>query len=134
MSCASSFLYALRLARRELRGGIAGLRVFLACIVLGVAAMAGIGSLTAAVVDAITGNARELLGGDAEARRAYRPADPAEHAFLAQSGTVSEIATLRAMARTTDGKRRSLIQLEAVDRAYPLYGTLALSPSEPVSR
>src|SRR5205809_643873 len=31
-----TYTYALRLARRELRGGIGGFRVFLACLVLGV--------------------------------------------------------------------------------------------------
>ncbi len=98
------------------------MRVFLACIVLGVAAIAGIGSLAASLAAGIAGNARELLGGDVEARLAYRPADAAEHAFLAQSGSLSEIATLRAMARTPDGGRHSLIELKAVDAAYPLYG------------
>ena len=123
-------LYALRLARRELRGGIRGLRVFLACLLLGVTAIAAIGSLAASVTAGIKGDARELLGGDAEARLAYRPADDAEREFLAQSGTVSEIATMRAMARTTDGNRRSLIELKAVDAGYPLYGTVILSPTQ----
>jgi putative ABC transport system permease protein len=123
-------LYALRLARRELRGGIRGLRVFLACVVLGVTAIAAIGSLAASVTAGIKGDARELLGGDAEARLAYRPADTAERKFLAQSGTVSEIASMRAMARTTDGNRRSLIELKAVDAAYPLYGAVTLSPTQ----
>ena len=126
----SSPLYALRLARRELRGGIRGLRVFLACLILGVTAIAAIGSLAASVTAGIKGDARALLGGDAEARLAYRPADTAERKFLAQSGTVSEIATMRAMARTTDGNRRSLIELKAVDAAYPLYGGVTLSPTQ----
>jgi len=126
----SSPLYALRLARRELRGGIRGLRVFLACLILGVTAIAAIGSLAASVTAGIKGDARALLGGDAEARLAYRPADAAERKFLAQSGTVSEIATMRAMARTTDGNRRSLIELKAVDAAYPLYGGVTLSPTQ----
>lgn len=34
---------AARLARRELRGGLAGFRIFFACLVLGVAAIAGVG-------------------------------------------------------------------------------------------
>ena len=122
--------YALRLARRELRGGVRGLRVFLACLVLGVAAIAGIGSLAASVAAGIAGDARELLGGDAEARLAYRAADAAERAFLVRSGQLSTIATLRAMARTEDGTRRSLIELKAVDSAYPLYGAVALSPAQ----
>ncbi|MGC2203411.1 MAG: FtsX-like permease family protein [Stellaceae bacterium] len=126
----NSRLYALQLARRELRGGIRGLGVFLGCLVLGVTAIAAIGSVAASVTAAIKADARDLLGGDAEARLAYRRADSAEHEFLSQSGAVSEIATMRSMARTPDGGRRSLIELKAVDQAYPLYGTLVLSPAQ----
>jgi putative ABC transport system permease protein len=102
--------------------------VFLGCLVLGVTAIAAIGSTAASVTAAIKADARDLLGGDAEARLAYRRADDAERRFLAQSGSVSEIATMRAMARTPDGDRRSLIELKAVDAAYPLFGTVALEP------
>jgi putative ABC transport system permease protein len=129
LSSASPF-YAFRLARRELRGGVRGLRVFLACLVLGVTAIAGIGSLAASVAAGIKADARDLLGGDAEARLAYRPADAAQRGFLAQSGSVSEIATMRAMARTQEGHRRSLIELKAVDAAYPLFGAVTLSPAQ----
>ena len=127
MFCAAQ---AVQLARRELRGGIRGLRIFLACLMLGVTAIAGIGSLAASVVAGIKADARDLLGGDAEVRLAYRPASATEHAFLAQSGRLSEIATMRAMARTRGGDRRSLIELKAVDPAYPLYGTVVLAPAE----
>jgi putative ABC transport system permease protein len=122
--------YAVRLARRELRGGIQGLRVFFACLVLGVTAIAGIGSLAASVVAGIKADARDLLGGDAEARLTYRPADAAERAFLARSGRLSEIVTMRAMARTHSGDRRSLIELKAVDPTYPLYGAVGLGPTQ----
>jgi putative ABC transport system permease protein len=118
----------LRLAGRELRGGVRGLGVFLACLILGVGAVAGIGSLAASVEAGIAGNARALLGGDAEARLAMRPADPAERAFLERSGRVSEVAELRAMARR--GDRQTLISLAAVDAAYPLYGHVVLSPAQ----
>ena len=121
---------AVRLARRELRGGIRGLRIFLACLMLGVTAIAGIGSLAASVVAGIKADARDLLGGDIEVRLAYRRTDAAEHAFLARSGRLSEIATMRAMARTRDGGRRSLIELKAIDAAYPLYGAVVLAPAE----
>ena len=125
--------FAIRLAGRELRGGTAGLRVLIACLVLGVGAIAGIGSLAASLTAGIAGDARELLGGDVEARLAYRPADAAEHAFLARSGTLSEVATLRALARTPDRGRPSLIELKAVDAAYPLYGKLVLTPPQPLA-
>ena len=119
-----------RLAYRELRGGIAGFRVFLACLVLGVGALAAVGSLAAAVEAGIRGDARLLLGGDVSARLAYRPASPAERRFLADSGRLSEVARLRAMARSRDGARRSLIELQAVDDAYPLYGAVTLTSGE----
>jgi putative ABC transport system permease protein len=126
----TSLANAFRLARRELRGGIRGLGVFLGCLVLGVGAIAAVGSTVATVTAAINTDARDLLGGDAEARLAYRRADAAEREFLAQSGSVSEIATMRAMARTTNGDRRSLIELKAVDAAHPLYGAVLLSPQQ----
>jgi len=128
------FSYPARLAWRELRGGIRGFRIFLACLVLGVTAIAGIGSLTEAVVAGIRGDARLLLGGDVSARLVYRAANDTEHRFLADSGTLSEVAKLRAMARSLDGGKRSLIELQAVDSAYPLYGQVALAPAMPLAQ
>src|SRR6266566_4094414 len=128
-----TYTYALRLARRELRGGIGGFRVFLACLVLGVGAIAAVGSLGAAVEAGIRGDARTLLGGDVSARLIYRQANDDERRFLAASGTLSETAKLRAMARSRDGARHSLVELQAVDEAYPLYGSVALAPSQPLA-
>src|SRR4051794_7272570 len=124
---------ALRLAGRELRGGLHGFCVFLACLALGVGAIAAIGSLRAAVEAGLRADARVLLGGDVSARLTLRPASAAERDFLASGGTLSEIASLRAMARSLDGRRRSLIELRAVDAAYPLYGALGLNPSGPLA-
>ena len=128
----SEFAYALRLARRELRGGIAGFRVFLACLVLGVAAIAAIGSLTAAVSAGLRADARMLLGGDVSLRLPLRPAIERERQFLADSGALSSVVKLRTMARALDGGKRSLIELRAVDAAYPLYGTVEVNPAEPL--
>ncbi|MBV9201762.1 MAG: ABC transporter permease [Alphaproteobacteria bacterium] len=107
-----------------------GLGVFLGCLVLGVTAIAAIGSVAASVTTAIKEDARDLLGGDAEVRLAYRSANSSEREFLTQSGSLAEVATMRAMARTEDGTRRSLIELKAVDAAYPLYGEVELSPPQ----
>jgi putative ABC transport system permease protein len=125
--------YPFRIAGRELRGGIRGFRIFLACLVLGVAAIAGIGSLTEAVVAGIRADARLLLGGDVSVHLAYRAATEAERHFLAEGGTLSEVAKLRAMARSVDGGKRSLIELQAVDGAYPLYGAVTLAPDLPLA-
>ena len=120
--------YPFRLAARELRAGVRGFRIFLACLVLGVAAIAGIGSLGAAVGSAIRDDARTLFGGDVAARLAHRQAAPDERQFLETSGKVSEVALLRAMAVSLDGARHTLIELKAVDAAYPLYGAVTLNP------
>ena len=45
---------------------------------------------------------------------------------------MSLAATMRAMARTQDG-RTALVEMKAVDAAYPLYGTVTLNPSQPLS-
>ena len=120
--------YAFRLALRELRGGVRGFRIFLACLVLGVGTIAAIGSLGAAIGSAIHDDARLLFGGDVSARLAHLPANAAERQFLDASGTVSEIALLRAMAVSLDGARHTLIELKAVDANYPLVGTVQLQP------
>jgi putative ABC transport system permease protein len=121
-------LYPARIAQRELRGGARGLGVFIGCLVLGVAAIAGIGSVAAAVVAGMKADARDLLGGDAEATVAYRPPGAKQREFLKDSGEVSEVATMRAMARTPDGAKRALIELKSVDARYPIYGAVRLAP------
>jgi putative ABC transport system permease protein len=120
--------YPFRLAARELRGGVRGFRIFIACLVLGVGSIAAIGSLGASVGAAIHQDARILFGGDVSARLVHRQANAAERDFLEASGKVSELALLRAMAVSTDGAKHTLIELKAVDAAYPLYGAVALTP------
>ena len=52
----------LRLALRELRGGLRGFYVFLACIALGVLAIAAVGSLAHGLADGLAQQGREILG------------------------------------------------------------------------
>ncbi len=119
---------ALRLAWRELRGGLSGFYVFIACIMLGVAAIAGIGSFSRSLADGLAREGRVILGGDLSFSIIHREASPEERAWLDQKGRVSAVATLRALARA-DGERSALVEIKAVDGAYPLYGTLALDPA-----
>ncbi len=119
---------AWRLAGRELRGGLAGFRLFLFCLALGAALIAGVGSVAEAVRQGLARDARTLLGGDVELRLLYRPATAEQRAAFAAAGRVSEVETLRAMARSGAGASRLLVELKAVDRAYPLSGRMTLSP------
>ncbi len=123
---------AWRLAGRELRGGLRGFRLFFFCLALGVALIAGVGSLAGAVQGGLARDARALLGGDIEVRLLYRPAGEAALKAFAAAGRVSAIRTLRAMARTATGAERQLVELKAVDGAYPLVGQMQLSPPGPL--
>ncbi|MEM6467591.1 MAG: ABC transporter permease, partial [Pseudomonadota bacterium] len=120
---------ALRIARRELRGGLRGFRIFLACLALGVAAIAAVGSVRMAIQEGLTREATALLGGDAEMQFTYRFATEAERAFMAaQAEVVSETASFRSMA--VHERERALVQVKAVDSVYPLYGTVDLASGD----
>ncbi|MBL8698703.1 MAG: ABC transporter permease [Alphaproteobacteria bacterium] len=121
---------AWRLARRELRGGLRGFRVFLACLALGVAAIAGVGSLASSVTKALRDDARLLLDGDVELSFTHREASAEQLRHLTGSGRVSVVAEMRAMA--SGGDSRVLVELKAVDIPYPLVGRARTTPEMPL--
>ncbi len=126
-----SFKVATRIATRELRGGLKGFRIFLACVILGVAAIAAIGTVRASIATGLTQEGAALLGGDAEIELTYRFADAQERAWMnSVSDAVSEIADFRSMA--VAGEERGLAQVKAVDDLYPLVGEVGLDPAMPL--
>ena len=126
-----SLRFAFAFAWRELRGGLRGFGVFIACIALGVMAIAGVGSVAASLNDGIASAGRVILGGDLAFSLIQREASTAERAFLDAHGTVSVAASLRAMARTADG-RSTLVEIKAVDDDYPLFGAVTTDPAMPL--
>jgi len=130
-----SLSLAARFARRELRGGLRGFRIFLACLALGVAAIAAVGSVRAAIEAGLAREGAALLGGDAEMEFTYRFASDAERAWMAETAArTSEIVDFRSMAVVErDGQAdRALTQVKAVDGAYPLIGSVTLTPEMPL--
>jgi len=125
-------ILALRLASREFRAGFRGFWIFLACIALGVTAIIGIGSLTLALKDGLAAQGRAIVGGDASFILNQRQVSPAEKTFLLSQGRVSTIAQLRAMARRDDGEA-ALVEIKAVDDAYPLAGEVITEPPQPLA-
>ncbi len=124
---------ALTIARRELRGGLKGFRVFLACLALGVAAIAAVGTLRTGIQQGLSDQGAVILGGDAEMRFTYRPADAAERAWMDRIATrVSEVYDFRSMA-LIDGDQ-ALTQVKAVDSAWPLTGTAQLDPAVSIAQ
>ncbi len=123
---------SLTIAKRELRGGLRGFRVFLACLALGVAAIAAVGTLRTGIQQGLADQGAVILGGDAEMRFTYRTADVDERAYMTGIATkVSEVYDFRSMVLMDDDQ--ALTQIKAVDDAWPLTGAATLDPAIPVA-
>jgi putative ABC transport system permease protein len=126
-----SLSVAARIAGRELRGGLKGFRVFLACLALGVGAIAAVGSVRASIEAGLEREGAAILGGDAQVELTYRFAEPAERAWMdGVAEAVSEVVDFRSMAVVGEGEaaERGLTQVKGIDGAYPLYGRVELEP------
>lgn len=118
-------LLALRIALREARGGLGALRLLFLCLLLGVLALAGVGSLATAIEKGLQDQGQVILGGDVEVQMTQRPPRADELATIrAFGGDVSQTIRMRAMVRTEE--RQLLAELKAVDGLWPLYGDAAL--------
>ena len=133
---------AVRFAWRDLRGGLRGFGVFIACVALGVMTIAGVGSVAASLNDGIAKAGRVILGGDVAFSLIQREASDSERAFLNAHGKLSAVATMRAMTRPAASQAASqaapdspgtLVEVKAVDEDYPLFGELATDPALPLS-
>lgn len=124
-SRARSGLAASRLigiALRELRAGLSGFYIFMACVALGVAVIATVSTLSDAIRSGFEQQGEIILGGDATFSRMHTRATDAERKWMSDRGTVSESATLRTMARRLDGEQQAMVEIKSVDSAYPLAG------------
>src|SRR5215469_13981395 len=123
-------MLVLRLARRELRGGVRGLTIVLLCLALGVAAIAAVGTLRAATDRALAADGRRILGGDVEIDTGTQPAPDTLRAWLdARGARLSAIVQMRSMLIAASGQRQ-LVELKAVDPAWPLVGEAQVQPPQ----
>jgi len=125
-----SLAFALRMAWRETRGAVRHFAVLFGCVALGVAALVSVGTFAANLDRTLMREARTLTGGDVELRSA-QPLDAAAFAAvdeLARKGaTVTTVREMVAMARAPGGATL-LVELKAVEPAYPLYGRVDTAP------
>jgi putative ABC transport system permease protein len=121
-----------RFALRDLRGGLEGLRIFLACIAIGVAAIVAVNSLARAMEDGLARDGRTLLGGDAAFSLIHRELSPDERGYLSAHGELSDLATTRAMARNAAGDA-TLADLKAVGADWPRVGKAEIEPAQPMA-
>ena len=130
--------FIFRMAWRETRGAWRHFLYFFACIAIGVGALVGVSLFGLNVERAVTKEARGLLGGDLEIRLNH-PLSLAGQAVLnsltERDMVFTHVSELIAMtARTTQGSSGALstqiIELKAVESAYPLYGAIRLDPAQ----
>ncbi|HEY1931306.1 MAG TPA: FtsX-like permease family protein [Acetobacteraceae bacterium] len=127
-------ILAFRLARRELRGGVRGLWIVLLCLALGVAAIAAVGTLRVAINRGLAADGRSLLGGDLDIDGGSQPLPDTLRTWLHDRGArISDIVQMRSILVAPSGQRQ-LIELKAVDAAWPLVGAPELSPPQPLAQ
>jgi putative ABC transport system permease protein len=125
--------FGLRFALRDLLGDPRGFGVFIACIVIGVAAISGVSGLSRSLTEGLAREGRVILGGDAAYSLVAREITPEQRAFLTARGKLSEISLMRAMARRDDGEA-AMVEIKAVDPAtYPAFGAVELDPAGPLA-
>jgi putative ABC transport system permease protein len=121
----------VRFAVRDLSGGLAGLRIFMLCIALGVMAIVGVESLAGALNDGLGREGRVILGGDASFSLIHRRLSADEQRFLESYGSLSTIATMRGMARAQNDDA-ALVEIKAVEPSWPRIGAAVLAPPMPL--
>ncbi|BFU95073.1 MAG: putative Uncharacterized ABC-type transport system, permease component YbbP [Nitrospira sp.] len=136
-------MFELRMAWRETRGAWRHFAYFFVCIAVGVGALVAVGLFADHVNRAVTKEARGLLGGDIEIRSSHRLTDGGERllADLAErriaTTHVSELVAMAVRQSPTAGatsQTTQIVELKAVEAAYPFYGTLKLEPAQPLDR
>ncbi len=132
----NSLSLAWKLARRELRGGLQGFRIFFLCLLLGTAAIAGVESLSDAFLSGLRDSGQTFLGGDVAVTVVHRPATQQEQSFFARYGRLSNNISMQSMAYALrDGKQdeRELVEVKAVNDTWPLFGSPGLTPAQPLA-
>ena len=119
---------SLRFALRELRAGLKGFRVFMACLILGVTAIAAVGSLTQSIEEGLRSEGQAILGGDVEVRMFRSDITDEQRTWLSGQGLMSQSTRLRTMARSQMDES-TLVELRSIDSLYPLYGEFITIPA-----
>ncbi|MEM6382241.1 MAG: ABC transporter permease [Pseudomonadota bacterium] len=126
-----SLIYAMR----ELRGGLRGFFIFLACIALGVASIAGVNALAQSMTGGLANEGRAILGGDVQLELLQREVSPEEQAFLeGQGAQMITVGDLRGMARSADEQNQTVVEIKSVGAPYPLVSELTFDDGSGVLR
>lgn len=123
--------FVVRMAMREIRASWQRLLFFFVCIAVGVAAIVAIRSLIQSVRAGLTQESQTLIGGDVLVT-SNRPFPPhvldriARERAAGRISVASQAMEIATMVRPEGKTGTKMVELRAVEAAFPLYGTLTL--------
>lgn len=122
-------LWMIKFAITDLRSRLSALKVFLACLILGVTLVAATASLYRVIEQSLLADTRALLGGDVELdSREPLPDDVLN--WIERTGRLSLVRELDTLVSSSDGGGFFRAEILIPDAAYPLYGELRLTPDQ----
>lgn len=122
--------WLLKYAVIDLRARLTSLNVFVACLVLGVMLVAATTSLYRVVGQSLLADTRALLGGDVEIESG-QPLPEEAIQWIGKTGDISLVREIDTIV-SSDGGDFFAAEILVPDAAYPLYGSLLLSPDAPL--
>ncbi len=124
-----------KVALRDLRRGLRGFWIFLACLALGVMAITAVVTLSSSVLNGMARDGKILLGGDLAVSQQFRGLSDAQLALLqTYADVVASFVETRTLLRTDDISKNVLVSLKGVDDFYPLHGALTLNVDMPLAQ
>jgi putative ABC transport system permease protein len=128
----SGFLFALRMATRELRATPRRMALLMGTVAVGVAALVAINSFTDNLQDSVQQQARGILGADLSfsSRQPFSGRTEALVDSLARRAELARITSFAAMAYVPRTAGTRLVQVAAVEGGYPFYGQIGTEPRE----
>jgi putative ABC transport system permease protein len=123
-------LWMLKFAVSDLRSRLSALKVFLACLILGVTLVAATASLYRVIEQSLLADTRALLGGDVELDTNDPLSDDVLD-WIGESGRLSLVREFDTIVSSADGEGFFRAEILIPDAAYPLYGQLQLTPDQP---
>jgi putative ABC transport system permease protein len=132
--------FVLGMAVRETRASWQRLIFFFVCIAVGVAAIVALRSVIRSVRDVLGGEARSLIAADVliSTTRDWTPESRSTiDRRLADAGATARTETIETptMVRPADSSKVAarMVELKAIQRGFPLYGSLTLEGGQPYS-
>lgn len=125
---------SLRVALLELRRPGIGIWALLATLVFAITILTLTVSLTHSIRDGMRQSAQQSIGADISLRLFHRAPTTDEIAYLSTLGTLDISAEQRVMVRQDDEDPGILSELKAIDRTYPLYGSISLDGDQTIDQ